>query len=408
VDSIEREVVFIIADISGYTRFIFSNQKEVSHSQIIIRELITTLLDAVDLPLKLARLEGDAIFFYALKDDPERPWTRMSKNLVINVMNLFKVFANKISELTLHKICTCAACRNIEQLKLKAVVHSGRTAFYDISGHQEMTGTDVIIVHRLLKNSVKASEYILLSEAAYNDLALPEGRVKQGSETYDEIGTINTYVYYPPAPPPYVPVPSAKPPTIFLETLRAEVTQEYAKVAQYPQLGFHFHTGRRLARMLDYREEWLKGFPDAAIESFAGTGNPFSMRPLNPGERVVDAGCGAGLDCLIASRMVGPSGEVTGVDMTPLMIEKARNNAYAIGARNAFFMEGLIEELPVPDEWADVVISNGAINLAPDKQAVFQELNRVLKPGGRLQIADILVEKPIPDNAKRNIDLWAG
>jgi arsenite methyltransferase len=408
MDSIEREVVFIIADISGYTRFIFSNKKEVAHSQIIIRELITTLLDEVDLPLKLARLEGDAIFLYALKDDPERPWSRTSKNLVFNLMTFFKVFANKISELTLHKICNCTACRNIEQLKLKVVVHSGRTAFYEISGHQEMTGTDVIIVHRLLKNSVEADEYILLSEDAYHDLVLPEGRVEQSEEAYDEIGIIKTYIYHPPAPPPYVPDLSAKPPKIFLETLRSEVTQEYAKVAQYPQLGFHFHTGRRLARMLDYQEEWLEGFPEAAIESFAGTGNPFNMGLLNPGERVVDAGCGAGLDSLIASIMVGSEGEIIGVDMTAEMIEKARKNAHAIGARNAFFMEGLIEELPVPDGWADIVISNGAINLAPDKPAVFRELNRVLKPGGRLQVADILVEKPIPDSAKRNIDLWAG
>lgn len=408
MESIEREVVFLIADISGYTKFIFSNQKEVAHSQIIIRELITTLLDEVNFPLKLARLEGDAIFLYALKDDPEHPWRQTSKNLVFNLMTFFKVFANKISELTLHKICNCTACRNIEQLKLKAVVHSGRTAFYEISGHQEMTGTDVIIVHRLLKNSVEANEYILLSEAAYNDLVLPDGRVEQAEEAYDEIGTIKTYIYYPPAPPPYVPDPSARPPKIFIETLRSEVTQEYTKVALYPQLGFHFHTGRRLARLLDYQEEWLEGFPEEAIESFAGTGNPFSMGLLNPGERVVDAGCGAGLDCLIASRMVGSEGEVIGVDMTPQMIEKARKNAYAAGARNAFFMEGLIEELPVPDGWADVVISNGAINLAPDKQSVFQELNRVLKPGGRLQIGDILVETPIPDSAKRNIDLWAG
>ena len=159
---------------------------------------------------------------------------------------------------------------------------------------------------------------------------------------------------------------------------------------------------------MDYQEEWLEGLPESAIESFAGTGNPFSLGLLNPGEHVVDAGCGAGLDCLIASRMVGSAGEIIGVDMTKAMIEKAWKNAHAIGANNAFFKEGLIEELPVPDGWADVVISNGAVNLAPDKPAAFRELNRVLKPGGRLQIADILVEKPIPDSAKLNIDLWAG
>ncbi len=205
-----------------------------------------------------------------------------------------------------------------------------------------------------------------------------------------------------------MPDASASPPKIFIETLRSEVAQEYAKVAQYPELGFHFHTGRRLARMLDYADEWLKGFPETALDSFAGTGNPFSLGLLNPGERVLDAGCGAGLDCLIASKMVGPGGEIIGVDMTSEMIRKAQRSAQAVGAKNVFFKQGFIEDLPVPDEWADVVISNGAINLAPDKNVVFRELYRVLKPGGRLQIADILVQKPIPDSAKRNIDLWAG
>lgn len=408
MDAIEREVIFFILDISGYTRFIFSNKKEVAHSQIIIRELITTLLDEVKLPLELIRLEGDAVFLYALKDDPQRPWSRTSRHLVFNLMAFFKVFANKITELTIHKICNCTACRNIERLKLKVVVHSGQTAFYEVKGHQELTGIDVIVVHRLLKNSVEADEYILLTEEAYHDLALPEGRVEQGEESYDEIGTIGTYVYYPPEPEPYVPDPSASPPTIFIETLRSEVCQEYAQVAQFPQLGFHFHTGRRLAGMLDYKDEWLQGFPKTAIESFAGTGNPFSLGLLSPGEHVLDAGCGAGLDCLIASRMVGPAGEVIGVDMTVEMVEKAKKNAQAVGAKNLFFKLGFIEDLPVPDGWADVVISNGAINLAPDKKAVFRELYRVLKPGGRLQIADILVQKPIPDSAKRNIDLWAG
>jgi arsenite methyltransferase len=408
MDTAERDVIFFIADISGYTSFIFSNKKEIAHSQIIIRELITTLLDEVKLPLRIIRLEGDAIFLYALKDDPERPWSRTSRNLVFNLMTFFKVFANKISELTIHKICQCTACRNIERLKLKVVVHSGRTAFYEIKGHQELTGTDVIIVHRLLKNSVEADEYILLTESAYHDLTLPEGRVERGEESYDQIGTIETYIYYPPEPEPYAPDPAAKPPMIFIETLRSEVSQEYAQVAQYPGLGFHFHTGRRLARMLEYQDAWLEGFPEAAIESFAGTGNPFRLELLKPGERVVDAGCGAGLDCLIAAGMVGPAGEVIGVDMTAEMIEKAHKNARATGAKNVSFKLGFIEDLPVPDGWADVVISNGAINLAPEKEAVFRELYRILKPGGRLQIADILVQKPIPDSAKRNIDLWAG
>lgn len=408
MNDVERQAVFFVADISGYTKFIFSNEKEVAHSQTIIRELITTLLAEVNLPLRLVRIEGDALFLYAIKDDPEQPWETASKNLVFNVMTFFKVFSNKVSELTIHKICNCTACINIERLKLKIVVHSGRAAFYRVNEHQELTGTGPIIVHRLLKNSVEADEYILLTESAYNELPLPDGKVEQGEETYDEIGTIKTYVYYPPEPEPYVPSPDAKPPLVFVEALRAEVAKEYARVARYPELGFHFHTGRRLAGMLEYRDEWLNGLPEEAIESFAGTGNPFSFGELRPSNRVVDAGCGAGLDSLIAANMMGRGGEVIGVDMTKEMIDKASSNAQAIGAKNISFRQGVIEDLPVEDEWADVVISNGAINLAPDKDEVFRELNRVLKPGGWLQIADILVEKPIPDSAKRNIDLWTG
>ena len=193
-----------------------------------------------------------------------------------------------------------------------------------------------------------------------------------------------------------------------MKTLRAEVSQEYAQVAQNPHLGFHFHTGRRLTRLLEYRDDWLEGLPEEAIESFAGTGNPFTLGELQPGGRVVDAGCGAGLDCLIAAKMVGGTGEVVGVDMTTAMIDKASGNARATGTGNVSFRQGLLEELPVEDGWADVVISNGAINLAPHKAQTFRELNRVLKPGGWLQVADIMVEKPIPDGAKRNIELWAG
>lgn len=129
---------------------------------------------------------------------------------------------------------------------------------------------------------------------------------------------------------------------------------------------------------------------------------------MQPGSRVIDAACGAGLDCLIAAKMVGGTGEVIGVDMTREMIDKAGSNARATGVDNVSFKLGLVEELPVEDGWADVVISNGAINLAPNKDQAFRELNRVLKPGGWLQIADILVDKPIPDGAKRNIELWAG
>ena len=197
-------------------------------------------------------------------------------------------------------------------------------------------------------------------------------------------------------------------PAIFVDTLRAEVSQESAQVAQNPQLGFHFHTGRRLARLLEYRDEWLEGLPEEAIESFAGTGNPFTLGDIRPGSRVVDAGCSAGLDCLIAAKMVGVEGEVVGVDMTKQMIDKASSNLSATRTENISFRQGLFEELPVDDGWADVVISNGAVNLAPHKAEAFRELNRILKPGGWLQVADILVEKPIPEGAKQNIALWTG
>jgi 2-polyprenyl-3-methyl-5-hydroxy-6-metoxy-1,4-benzoquinol methylase len=409
MNSAERQVVFFIADISEYTQFIFSNEKEIAHSQIIIQDLITTLLDEVEFPLQLIRIEGDAIFLYADKDDPEQPWESVSKDLVSNMIAMFQVFADKLSELTIHKICNCSACNNIEKMNLKAVVHSGPAAFYRVNEHQELTGTGPIIVHRLLKNSIESDAYILFTESAYNDLPLPEGGdVEEGEETYHDIGTIKTYVYYPPEPQPFVHDPNDKPPSIFIDTLHKEISQEYARVAQTPELGFHFHTGRHLANLLEYRGDWLEGLPESAIESFAGTGNPFNLRPLRPGSRVVDAGSGAGLDSLIAANLVGDAGQVIGVDMTKEMVEKASSNAQEVGAKNVSFEQGYIEELPVGDGWADVVISNGAINLAPDKDGVFRELNRVLRPGGWLQIADILVEKPVPDSAKQNIDLWAG
>jgi arsenite methyltransferase len=175
-----------------------------------------------------------------------------------------------------------------------------------------------------------------------------------------------------------------------------------------PQRGFHFHTGRPLARMLEYEDEWLEGLPETAVESFAGTGNPFSLGAIEPGKRVVDIGCGAGIDSLIAARMIGPEGQVIGIDMTPAMLNKARRAAEEAGLDNAIFRQGYGEELPIDDGWADVVISNGVLNLMPDKAAGLQEMARVLQPDGRLQIGDILVQKEVPGSAKRNIDLWTG
>lgn len=190
--------------------------------------------------------------------------------------------------------------------------------------------------------------------------------------------------------------------------LREAIQREYEGVACEPHRGFHFHTGRPLAERLGYREEWLRGIPESSVESFAGTGNPFSMGELRPGGRVVDIGCGAGVDSLIAARMVGPEGQVVGVDMTRAMLEKARASARGAGIENVSFREGYGEELPVPDGWADVVVSNGVLNLMPDKITALREMARVLKPGGRLQIGDILVQRAVSDRAKQRIELWTG
>ena len=197
-------------------------------------------------------------------------------------------------------------------------------------------------------------------------------------------------------------------PDLDQEALRCEIRKEYAEVATHPSRGFHFHTGRPLARMLGYADEWLEHVPEPTIASFAGTGNPFALGPVRRGERVVDVGSGGGIDSLIAARMAGPEGCVIGVDMTPEMLEKARSSAGATRAANVEFREGHAEALPVDDAWADVVISNGVINLCPDKLQVFREMSRVLRPGGRLQIGDILVQKAVSESAKRNIDLWKG
>ena len=193
-----------------------------------------------------------------------------------------------------------------------------------------------------------------------------------------------------------------------VDGLRRAIQEEYTLVAAEPDRGFHFHTGRRLAAILAYDDEWLDAVPEATIASFAGTGNPFSLGPLTAGEHVVDVGCGAGIDSIIAAKMVGATGSVIGIDMTPAMVVKAREGAkeVEVEVHNVEFRQGLAESLPVADGWADVVISNGVLNPFPDKLAGLQEMARVLKTGGRLQIGDILVQKAVPDNGKRDINLW--
>lgn len=193
-----------------------------------------------------------------------------------------------------------------------------------------------------------------------------------------------------------------------VERLRAEVKLKYRDVATAPTKGFHFHVGRPLARMLDYPMTVVDSLPDEVVESFAGVNNPFSMGDLRPGESVLDIGSGAGFDSILAAQMVGPQGHVTGVDMTPEMRAKATSNASHMGLENIGFVDGLAESLLLADSTFDVVISNGVINLCPDKLAVYKGIHRVLKPGGRLQIADVVVQKPLPADAVNDIDLWTG
>ena len=196
--------------------------------------------------------------------------------------------------------------------------------------------------------------------------------------------------------------------TVSTDQLRASVREEYAVVATDPARGFHFHTGRRLARLLGYPDEWLSGLPAEAVDAMAGTGNPFALGPIRTGERVVDAGSGSGTDTLIAARLVGPSGRAIGVDMTVEMVERASAAATAARIDNVDFRQGLLEELPVESGWADVVISNGVLNLVPDKAAALREMRRVLRPGGRLQAADIVLERAVPEGSKSDVSLWTG
>jgi SAM-dependent methyltransferase len=192
------------------------------------------------------------------------------------------------------------------------------------------------------------------------------------------------------------------------EALREQVRDKYREVAVEPHATFHFHTGRGLAARLGYEPGPVGALPDRAVESFAGVGNPFSLERLTAGQHVVDIGSGAGFDSFIAAGQVGPSGRVVGIDMTPEMLDKSRRTAKALGLTQVEFREGLAEALPCEDGWADAIISNGVINLCADKQAVFAEILRVLRPGGRLQFADIANGRAVPPEALRDIDLWTG
>jgi SAM-dependent methyltransferase len=194
---------------------------------------------------------------------------------------------------------------------------------------------------------------------------------------------------------------------IDVDLLKNEIKKTYASVSDEPEKDFIFPTGRAWAEDLGYPGE-LANVPDSSAESFAGVANPWAMGRLPAGQRVLDLGSGAGTDSLIAAQMVGDQGHVTGVDMTPEMLAKARASAAEMGAHNVDFVEAEAEHLPFPDASFDVVISNGVIDLIPDKDAVFSELHRVLVPGGKLQIADVTIQNPVSAEGRRNIDLWTG
>ena len=191
-----------------------------------------------------------------------------------------------------------------------------------------------------------------------------------------------------------------------VEMLRHEVKLKYTEVAENPELTFHFHHGRPLAKLLHYPMDMVDAMPDQAVESFAGVGNPFSVGDILTGETVIDLGSGAGFDCFIAGQAVGPTGKVIGIDMTDAMLTRSRDTARIMGLDQVEFRQGFIEDLPVEDASVDVAISNGVINLCPDKYAAFREIFRTLKPGGRLNLADIVVQIEVPTEAKEDVDIW--
>lgn len=191
------------------------------------------------------------------------------------------------------------------------------------------------------------------------------------------------------------------------ERLRAEVREKYRQVAIDPEGRFHFHTGRPLARRLGYSYELVERIPTTSVEVFAGVANPLAASRIPLGGRIVDVGSGGGFDSIAAALLVGPHGKVIGIDMTTEMLERSRKAAGEAGLGNVEFRRGIAEELPVEDGWADMVISNGVINLVADKARAFSEINRVLRPGGVLQFGDIANGVPVSEKARRNIDLWA-
>jgi SAM-dependent methyltransferase len=201
---------------------------------------------------------------------------------------------------------------------------------------------------------------------------------------------------------------AATPSPVDVDTLREEIRKTYTEVSTTPGHEFIFPIGRSWAELLDYPQPELGRMPDASVDSFAGVANHWQLGRVETGQTVLDLGCGAGADLLIAAQMTGPGGRVIGIDMTASMLECARASAREMRLENVELHEGLIEKLPFEDDSVDLVISNGVIDLVPDKDAVFDEIDRVLRPRGRLQIADVIIHTEVSEDARKNIDLWTG
>lgn len=407
--STTEPVVLLLADIGGYTRFMLEHAKAEEHGQMIVSTLLETILNQAGPPLEFSKLEGDAVFMFARKDGASHG-ADLPGVLSERIGVFFGEFQAARDLMARTAICRCQACHNIDKLGLKVIVHSGQAVISEFAGLRELAGVDVILAHRLLKNSIPAGEYVLLTDAAREDVAIAErASLEPHSERYPDVGEVDAWVLQGDRIERSCPTCASEGASdLALRVIRREVQGEYSEVALHPEKGFHFHTGRRLAEMLEYDQADLEAAPAVALESFAGTGNPFTLGEIPTGARVVDIGCGAGLDTLIAARRTGAKGRVIGLDMTDDMARKARAATDAAGAENVAIVQGYAESLPVPHEWADLVISNGVFNLCPDKPAVLAEWQRALKPGGHLRIADILVERPVPEEARGDIDLWTG
>jgi len=405
-----NRIMIALVDISGYTRFVVAHRKAQTHAQMIVGALLEALVAQIPDCLEVAEIEGDAILLYGRRLPGDDRAAAIERGECF--LRLFRTFSATVEELAASAICRCPACANIDSLRIKIIVHSGQGVVSRIGRFTKVFGIDPVIAHRLLKNSVDSDEYLLLTDEARDDVAFPPELVfETGEEHYDSIGTVRTHVARNIAGPlgcARTDGPVSGTSRVGYEILRHEIRAEYAEVAVQPDKGFHFHTGAPLARMLGYSDEDVAWAADCSLASFAGTGNPFSVGPLRAGDRVVDIGCGAGFDALVAARHVGPTGRVIGVDMTPEMLDRARRGAAEKNLDNLDIVEGFAEALPIEDGWADVVVSNGVFNLCPNKPAVLREMFRVLKPGGRIQIGDILIQKALPESAKNNIDLWTG